>query len=86
MEQLTWDNYIRFLSKRFGVATKKLAPESRFTDDLGLDSLSLYSLIEDIEKDYDIGIEISDVVDLRTVGRVYHYIREKFDMQAAQAV
>ena len=83
MAKFNWESYISFLSKRFGIEVSKITSESRFTDDLGLDSLSLYSLIEDFEEAFDVSFEISDIVDLRTVGNVFTFVSEKVDALAA---
>ena len=78
MKKFTFEEYVDYLSKRFEIPIENIGPGSEFTGDLGLDSLSLYSLIEDLERDYDIGVDLSDIVELRTVEKIYNYIDERY--------
>jgi acyl carrier protein len=56
---------VRSVSKR--TQTMAITPNSRFVDDLALDSLDLVGVLMKLEDQYDVKIELDDVPDIRTV-------------------
>jgi acyl carrier protein len=49
---------------------KRLAPETRFVDDLGLDSLTVMELVAEVEDEFDINLPINLLPDIHTVGEL----------------
>jgi acyl carrier protein len=49
---------------------KPLAPETRFVDDLGLDSLTVMELVAEVEDEFDINLPINLLPDIHTVGEL----------------
>lgn len=45
--------------------------------ELGLDSLSLFALLGDIEEKYQITIDIEDLTEVDSVKKMYRYISEQ---------
>ncbi|PID59163.1 hypothetical protein CSB45_01820 [candidate division KSB3 bacterium] len=76
---LTFEAFVEFLSKRFNVLATDITYDTVFTQDLGIDSLSLYSLLGDVEKEYQITLEVGDLLDINTAGKVYEYVASQFN-------
>lgn len=73
---MAYDDFLKFLSDRFGVDTKELEETDNFGE-LGVDSLSLFNMITDIEEEFKISIEIDDMTEVDSVSKMYKYITEK---------
>ncbi len=55
----------------------KLTDESTLIGDLGIDSVSIADAVFVIEEVFDVSIPNKDLVNLRTVGDLRHYLRDK---------
>ena len=73
---MAYDDFLKFLSDRFGVDTKELEETDSFSE-LGVDSLSLFNMITDIEEEFKISIDIDDMTEVDSVSKMYKYITEK---------
>lgn len=73
---MAYDDFLKFLSDRFGVDTKELEETDNFGE-LGVDSLSLFNMITDIEEEFRISIDIDDMTEVDSVSKMYKYITEK---------
>ena len=73
---MAYDDFLNFLSDRFGVDTKELEETDNFGE-LGVDSLSLFNMITDIEDEFKISIDIDDMTEVDSVSKMYKYITEK---------
>jgi acyl carrier protein len=47
-----------------------LSPETRFVDDLGLDSLTVMELVAEVEDTFDINVPINLLPEIHTVGEL----------------
>lgn len=54
-----------------------LTPETKFVDDLSMNSLEIMSMIGDMEDEFDITIETSDLRELYTLRDLENYLLEK---------
>ena len=63
---MAYDDFLKFLSDRFGVDTKELEETDNFGE-LGVDSLSLFNMITDIEDEFKISIDIDDMTEVDSV-------------------
>jgi acyl carrier protein len=54
-----------------------LDPGTRFTDDLGADSLDLIELVEALEEEFGVRIDDEELADITTVGEAYEAIEKK---------
>lgn len=61
--KMTYEEFLVFLSDRFGVDIATLETTNSFGD-LGVDSLSLFNLITDLEDEFHIQIEIEDMTEV----------------------
>lgn len=73
---MAYDDFLNFLSDRFGMDTKELEETDNFGE-LGVDSLSLFNMITDIEEEFKISIDIDDMTEVDSVRKMYKYITEK---------
>ena len=73
---MAYDDFLNFLSDRFGMDTKELEETDNFGE-LGVDSLSLFNMITDIEEEFKISIDIEDMTEVDSVSKMYKYITEK---------
>ena len=73
---MTYEEFLVFLSDRFGVDIATLETTNSFGE-LGVDSLSLFNLITDLEDEFHIQIEIEDMTEVDSVKKMYEYISKK---------
>ena len=73
---MAYDDFLKFLSDRFGVDTKELE-ETDNVGEQGVDSLSHFNMITDIEEEFKISIDIDDMTEVDSVSKMYKYITEK---------
>ena len=73
---MTYKDFLKFLSDRFGVTEEELENTDNFGE-LGLDSLSLFSLITDLEDEFGIVMDIDDMTEVNSVKKMYEYIEKK---------
>ncbi len=62
------------LIEKLGLEEKQIVPEASFTNDLGVDSLDVWELFQELEKTFNIVIPEEDAEKLTTVGAVYNYV------------
>ena len=60
--------------EQLGVSADQVAPEAKFVDDLGADSLDTVELIMALEEEFGIEIDDEDAEKLQTVDEVIKYI------------
>lgn len=57
----------------------QITPETRFIDDLNLNSYELISIVANLEGEYGINIPDSDLHSLLTVADLMEYLKDKVD-------
>jgi acyl carrier protein len=67
---------ITIAHKFFGIHKEQIKPESRFKEDLGLDSLDTIELVLELETAFDISIPDEDALDFKKVSDVKKYIEQ----------
>jgi acyl carrier protein len=72
--EITYADYLNYLSSRFNAPVAEITRETVFTEDLGVDSLALYSLMADVEKEFHINLEVEDIIAISTVGKLFDYV------------
>jgi acyl carrier protein len=68
---------IKAVSTRSGVPIQKIGVETKFVDDLGLDSFAMVELLYELELEYGIQLDNSLVRDIRTVGDLVKTLAER---------
>jgi acyl carrier protein len=56
---------------------EQVAPEARFSDDLGADSLDLVELVEALEEEFGVRIDDEELADVATVSDAYSLLSDK---------
>lgn len=74
--KITFDELVSFLSKKYGVDNNEIIEKDSFAK-IGLDSLSLFSLVEEFEQTFNIDIDTEDITEIDTVSKMYKYISSK---------
>ena len=59
------------------IAREAIGPQTRFVEDVGMDSLDVAELIMGLEEAFDVTIPDADAEKLRTVGEAMSYLKEK---------
>ena len=67
----------KIISEKLGVEEEKVVEEAKLIDDLGADSLDLVDLIMDLENEFGVKVDDSDIEKISTVGEVVDYIAKK---------
>ncbi len=70
------EQLIQFMSERYGWSEEEIINAKSF-EELGLDSLSLYSLVTDCEEEYNITIDTDDMTEIDTPEKFINYILRK---------
>ncbi len=62
------------LGEYVDVPVEEITEESRFIEDLGLNSFEFMSLLGDLEEEYDVEVEEDEILKIKTVGEAVKYI------------
>jgi acyl carrier protein len=62
------------LADELGIDPVRIDPETRFREDLAVDSLDLYTVIQELEDTYGIKISDEDAVQLQTVEATVDFV------------
>ena len=65
------------LSEMFSVDPSEITMDTRFVEDLGVDSLDMVELIQNLEEEYNVEFDAEDMSELKTVGEVISYLQDK---------
>ena len=71
-----FEKIVNVLSEYTEVPADEIAENSRFIDDLGMNSYNIMCAVGAMEDEFDIEVNESDVADIRTVGDVVKYIEK----------
>jgi acyl carrier protein len=70
------DRVKEIIAKELEVDAKQLAPEAKFIEDLGADSLDIVELVMALEEEFGLDIPDEDADKLKTVGDALKYLQE----------
>lgn len=73
----TFDDVKDVIVEKLGVDADKVAPEARFVEDLGADSLETVELIMGLEDKFGVTISDEDAEGIRTVQAAVDYIESR---------
>ncbi len=71
-----FDKIVEIISETTDIPQDKVKLESRFLEDLQLDSLSFIELIVKLEKTFGVSIHPDDVEHIQTVGEVIQWLKK----------
>ncbi len=65
------------LNDEFKIQEDQVTEDATFMEDLGLDSLDISTLLQDVETMFDVRIPDDDLDSIQTVGDLVNYLYEK---------
>ncbi|HUB75996.1 MAG TPA: acyl carrier protein [Solirubrobacteraceae bacterium] len=65
------------LADELGIDPARVEPATRFREDLAIDSLDLYTMIQEFEDTYGIRISDEQAMGLQTVGATVDFVRSQ---------
>ena len=70
-----FEKLVEIICNYVEVEPEKITPDSRFMEDLGFTSFDVMSMLGEIEDTFDIEVDETEVVKIRTVGEAVDYIQ-----------
>lgn len=74
-----FEKLVEIISNYVEVEPENIKPESRFMEDLGFTSFDFMSMLGELEDEFDIEIQQSEVADIRTVQEAVDYLEKITD-------
>ena len=74
MAAFSEDRVKEIIAKELEVDSKQLAPEAKFIEDLGADSLDIVELVMAMEEEFEVEIPDEEAENIKTVGDAINYI------------
>ncbi len=71
-----FERLVNIICNYVEVDPSNIHPESRFMEDLGFTSFDFMSMLGEIEDEFDIEIEQTEAVNIRTVGEAVIYLEK----------
>lgn len=75
-KKIEWTDFVEKVSSYTGIEINELSKETNIYEDLGFDSLGLFSLGLFLNKSYDISIPLSAVATIETIGDIFITLNE----------
>jgi acyl carrier protein len=75
MAAFSEDKVKEIIAKELEVGVQQLAPEAKFIEDLGADSLDIVELVMALEEEFQLDIPDEDAEKLKTVGDAMNYLK-----------
>jgi acyl carrier protein len=69
------DRVKEIIAKELEVGVQQLAPEAKFIEDLGADSLDIVELVMALEEEFSLDIPDEDAEKMKTVGDAMNYLK-----------
>lgn len=71
LKKLGYTDFVNLMADSLGFDVEVLTPSTSFTDDLGVDSLSLINFLIKLERRLGIRIGVKNICDLKDIGHAY---------------
>jgi len=65
------------IADKLGIEASEIKPESKFSEDLGADSLDLFEVVMGLEEAFEVSIDNEDLDQIKTVQDAMDYIANK---------
>jgi len=72
-----FEKVAEIIAEQVGISVEEIKPESKFTDDLGVDSLDLFQIIMAFEEEFGVEIVTEGTEKINTVQDAIDYIESK---------
>lgn len=71
-----FEKLVNIICNYVEVDPENIHPESRFMEDLGFTSFDFMSMLGEVEDEFDVEVEQSEVMNIRTVGEAVDYLEK----------
>ena len=71
-----FEKLVNIICNYVEVEPENIHPESRFMEDLGFTSFDFMSMLGEVEDQFDVEVEQSEVMNIRTVGEAVDYLEK----------
>lgn len=65
------------IAEKLGIEASEIKPESKFSEDLGADSLDLFEVVMGLEEAFNVSIDNEDLDQIKSVQDAMDYIAKK---------
>lgn len=65
------------IAEKLGIEVSEIKPESKFSEDLGADSLDLFEVVMGLEEAFNVSIDNEDLDQIKSVQDAMDYIAKK---------
>ena len=72
-----FEKLVNIICNYVEVEPENIHPESRFMEDLGFTSFDFMSMLGEVEDEFDVEVEQSEVMNIRTVGEAVDYLEKR---------
>ena len=72
-----FDKVKAIFEEQLGVSQDEMQLDTKFKDDLGVDSLDLYEIVMKMEDEFDVEIPAEELEDVATFEDVLNYLKSK---------
>lgn len=76
--KLDYDEFAVYVCGRYGVSVDEAKTGCTFME-LGIDSLSIYSMVGELENKYTIKIDTDDISEIDSLPHLYDYVKRKVE-------
>ncbi len=73
---IMFEKLVNIICNYVEVEPENIHPESRFMEDLGFTSFDFMSMLGEVEDEFDVEVEQSEVMNIRTVGEAVDYLEK----------
>lgn len=71
-----FEQFVEIICNYVEVEPEKITADSRFMEDLGFTSFDFMSMLGEVEDTFDVEVDETEVVKIRTVGEAVDYIQK----------
>ena len=71
--RITIEELTDFICDRYGVDSAELTAKDDF-ESLGFDSLTIYSIVDEVEKRFKVSIDTDDITQINSLSGLYSYV------------
>ena len=71
-----FEKLVNIICNYVEVEPENIRPESSFMEDLGFTSFDFMSMLGEVEDEFDVEVEQSEVMNIRTVGEAVDYLEK----------
>lgn len=71
---MSYENIKQIIAKQLGIEVENIEMSSKFKEELGVDSLSIFEIVMEVEERYSIEIPTEDLEDMTIVADLVNYL------------